>query len=213
MTWEYSGRIKGDTDKGDPFTIYKTYQSIQAMNDDSVNVPEGMFVAISSTVEDPDNAKLYLKGASAFSFVTDMSGATGLKGDTGAKGDTGDTGATGATGDKGETGEQGPQGLTGAKGDTGDTGETGAKGDTGDTGTQGPKGDTGDTGAKGATGKTGPKGDTGDTGPVNVTGTLDTGDTTNVILNGPVALAIEALDDDIGTITSVQTSNLNLLGS
>ena len=199
MTWKNAGRIKGDTGatgpvgatgsvgatgatgatgdtgaKGDPFSIYKTYSSISSMEADATNVPEGMFVAISSTVEDPDNAKLYLKGTSTFSFITDMSGATGLKGDTGAKGDTGDAGGTGV------------------KGDTGDTG---------------PKGDTG------ATGATGAKGDTGDTGPVNVTGVLDTGDTTNVILNGPVALAIESLDTNIGTITSVQQSNLNLLGS
>lgn len=205
MTWEYAGRIKGDTGdtgpigatgsvgatgdtgpvgdtgaKGDPFTIYKTYSSISAMNADASNVPEGMFVAISSTVEDPDNAKLYLKGNSSFSFVTDMSGATGLKGDTG------DTGNTGATGD------------TGAKGDTGDTGETGPKGDTGDTGAKGDTGDTGDTGA---------------TGPVNLANSLDTSDTTNAIKNAPVALAIEGLQTSIGTITSTQTSNLNLLGS
>ena len=141
------------------------------MEADAANVPEGMFVAISSTVEDPDNAKLYLKGQSSFTFITDMSGASGIKGDTGA------TGATGATGD---TGAKGDTGATGAKGDTGDTGDTGA---------------------------------TGATGPVNVTGVLDTGDTTNVILNGPVALAIQTLDTNIGTITSAQTSNLNLLGS
>ncbi len=40
-------------------------------------------------MEDPDNTKLYLKEASEFSFVTDMSGATGLKGVTGSKGDSG----------------------------------------------------------------------------------------------------------------------------
>ena len=119
------------------------------MEADAANVSKGMFVAIQSNVEDPDNAKLYLKGASEFSFVTDMSGATGLKGDTGAKGDTGDTGATGATGDKGDTGDQGPQGLTGDKGDTGATGDTGAKGDTGDTGAKGDTGDTGEQGPQG----------------------------------------------------------------
>lgn len=96
---------KGDTgatgatgDTGDPFIIYKTYASVSAMEADAGNVPEGMFVAIQSNVEDPDNAKLYLKGASEFSFVTDMSCATGLKGDTGAKGDTGDTGEMGPQG-------------------------------------------------------------------------------------------------------------------
>ena len=68
------------------------------MEADVSNVPEGMFVAIQSNVEDPDNAKLYLKGASEFNFVTDMSGATGIKGDTGSKGDTGDTGEMGPQG-------------------------------------------------------------------------------------------------------------------
>ena len=66
---------------------------------------------------------------------------------------------------------------------------------------QGPKGDTGATGA------------TGDTGPVNLAGSLDTTDTTNAIKNAPVAIAIQNLDASIGTITSTQQSNLNLLGS
>ncbi|WP_405309031.1 hypothetical protein [Methanobrevibacter sp.] len=117
---------------------------------------------------------------------------TGPKGDTGA---TGTTGATGETGAKGDTGNIGATGETGPKGDTGDTGE---KGDTGDTGATGSKGDTGDTGA---------------TGPVNLASSLDTTDTTNAIKNAPVATAIENLQTSIGTITSTQTSNLNLLGS
>lgn len=117
---------------------------------------------------------------------------TGPKGDTGA---TGATGATGETGAKGNTGDTGTTGETGPKGDTGDTGE---KGDTGDTGATGAKGDTGDTGA---------------TGPVNLASSLDTTDTTNAIKNAPVATAIENLQTSIGTITSTQTSNLNLLGS
>lgn len=132
------------------------------------------------------------------SAVISFDEITGPKGDTGAKGDTGDTGATGATG------------TDGSKGDIGDTG---LKGDTGDTG---PKGDTGDTGLKGDTGDTGPKGDTGDTGatgPVNLASSLDTTDTTNAITNAPVAIAIQNLQTSIGTITSTQTSNLNLLGS
>lgn len=74
-------------------------------------------------------------------------------------------------------------------------------------GGSGEKGDTGDTGPAG------PKGDTGDTGPVNLAGSLDTDDTTNAIKNAPVAIAIQNLQNDIGTITSVQQSNLNLLGS
>ena len=74
-------------------------------------------------------------------------------------------------------------------------------------------GDTGETGARGDTGASGQKGDTGDTGPVNLASSLDTTDTTNAIKNAPVAIAIENIQTAIGTITSAQTSNLNLLGS
>ena len=173
---------------------------------------------------------------------TGAKGDTGDTGPAGPKGDTGDTGATGETGPKGDTGNTGATGETGAKGDTGDDGEsievykdnahrqiifsgtntgatiyfdeiTGPKGDTGNTGATGatgPKGDTGDTGAKGDTGDTGA---TGATGPVNLASSLDTTDTTNAIKNAPVATAIQGLQTDIGTITSAQSSNLNLLGS
>ena len=163
-------------------------------------------------------------------------GPQGNTGDTGAKGDTGDDGESidvykdsahrqiifsGANTEVTLYFDDitGPKGDTGATGATGTTGETGAKGDTGDTGATGetgPKGDTGDTGEKGDTGDTGAKGDTGDTGatgPVNLASSLDTTDTTNAIKNAPVATAIENLQTSIGTITSTQTSNLNLLGS
>ena len=91
--------------------------------------------------------------------------------------------------------------IRGAAGATGNTGDTGATGDKGDTGAKGDTGDKGDTGATGAT------------GPVNLASALDTGDTTNAIKNAPVAIAIQTISNQIGTITSVQTANLNLLGS
>ena len=153
--------------------------------------------------------------------------SAGGSGGGGEKGDTGDTGPAGPKGDTGDAGPKGDTGDTGPKGNTGEEGEsiwvyndtahrnitfegkdssatiyysdiTGPKGDTGDTG---PKGDTGDTGA------------TGDTGPVNLAGSLDTTDNTNAIKNAPVATAIQNLQTSIGTITSTQQSNLNLLGS
>ena len=129
----------------------------------------------------------YMTGSVIMAY--DFDEIKGPKGDTGQKGDTGATGATGDTGIKGDTGP---------KGDTGDTGASGIKGDTGDTGPQGPKGDTGATG---------------DTGPVNLAGSLDATDNNNAIKNAPVATAIQNLQSSIGTITSVQQSNLNLLGS
>ena len=178
-------------------------------------------------------------GATGEKGDTGETGPKGNTGDTGATGAKGDTGDDGESIDvyKDSAHRQiifsgantevtlyfdditGPKGDTGATGATGATGETGTKGDTGDTGATGetgPKGDTGDTGEKGDTGDTGAKGDTGDTGatgPVNLASSLDTTDTTNAIKNAPVATAIENLQTSIGTITSTQTSNLNLLGS
>lgn len=108
-------------DKGDPFTVKKTFASIEEMNNYSgSDVVEGDFVLISSTIEDPDNAKLFVKSANGYTFITDLSGAQGVKGD---KGDTGPQGIQGIQG------EQGPQGVKG------------------DTGPQGPKGDPGSAGA------------------------------------------------------------------
>lgn len=82
--------LKGDT--GDAFHIKKTYPSIAAMNADysGTDTAVGDYVMVTSSVEDPDNAKVYIKGSSAWQFVVDMSGATGIKGDTG-------TGITGAS--------------------------------------------------------------------------------------------------------------------
>ena len=151
-------------------------------------------------------------------------------GGSGQKGDTGDTGPAGPKGDTGDTGADGESievykdsvhrqitftgsesaaviGFDEISGPKGDTGASGVKGDTGDTG---PKGDTGDTGASGVKGDTG---DTGPAGPVNLASSLDTTDTTNAIKNAPVATAIENIQTAIGTITSTQTANLNLLGS
>ena len=113
---------KGDT--GDPFTIAKTYESISAMNagytTDGVKV--GQFVIIDTgNVEDEDNAKLYLKGSTAYNYIGDLSGATGMTGPQGPKGDTG------ATGEQGPRGEQGIQGVKGDKGDTGAAGAPGSK--------------------------------------------------------------------------------------
>ena len=54
---------------------------------------------------------------------------------------------------------------------------------------------------------------TGPAGPVNLASSLDTTDNTNAIKNAPVATAIENIQTAIGTITSTQTANLNLLGS
>lgn len=75
--------VKGDP--GKDFSIEKTYTSILAMNADKNNIKEGSFVIIASNTEDEDNSKLFVKTATEFKFLTDLSGAQGFKGE---KGDT-----------------------------------------------------------------------------------------------------------------------------
>ena len=71
--------------QGDAFHIVKTYASITAMNADysGTDVKIGEFVMIVSTVDDPDNAKVYVKGDQQYNFVVDMSGAAGIEGPEG----------------------------------------------------------------------------------------------------------------------------------
>ena len=123
---------KGETgakgEKGDPFSIAKSYSSVAAMNAGyaSDGVPVGAFVVINTgNVDDEENARLYIKGASAYTFLTDLSGAQGIKGD---KGDKGDTGPKGDTGTQGAKGEQGVQGIQGPQGDQGEQGAQGGRG-------------------------------------------------------------------------------------
>lgn len=156
---------------GDGFKIYRTYSSIQEMEDDIDNVPEGEMVIILTDIEDPDNSKLFMKSDTEFVYINDLSGAQGITGPTGVSGPVGPTGSTGATGDIGPTGCGGPTGATGGIGPTGSlgltgpTGATGVPGPTGATGALGPVGPTGmglqgPTGATGAMGPTGAGGDT-----------------------------------------------------
>ena len=147
--------------KGDPFTLAKTYDSIANMNaaiGTENDVPQGSFVVISSNVEDPDNAKMYVRGADAFTYISDLSGAEGIKGDTGEKG------ADGAPGEKGADGAPGAKGADGQSAfalwltQEGNAGKTEA-----DflASLKGEKGDTGEKGADGAPGAPGEKGEPG----------------------------------------------------
>ena len=97
-------------EKGDPFSIKKIYVSVAAMNADfgGTDTSTGDFVLINTgNVADEDNAKLYVKGESAFTFVTDLSGTAGIQGPQGPQG---------------VQGVQGEQGIPGVKGDKGDPG-------------------------------------------------------------------------------------------
>ena len=70
--------------QGEGFSIYRIYQSKQAMYADKLNVPKTKFVLIASEqgAEDPDNAKLFVRDDSINGFTeqTDLSGAQGIRG-------------------------------------------------------------------------------------------------------------------------------------
>lgn len=102
--------------QGAPFAVAKVYASVAAMNTGyaSDGVKVGQFVMINTgNVNDADNAKLYVKGNTAYEFVTDLSGAQGMTGPQGPKGATGATGPQGAKGDTGATGATGAKGADG----------------------------------------------------------------------------------------------------
>lgn len=117
-----AGELKGDQGiqgvqgiqgpAGKDFSIYKTYDSIEDMNNDKDNIPENEFILIASNIEDEDNAKLYVKTEDELVFLTDLSGAQGIKGE---KGDQGIQGEKGEKGDKGEKGNKGDAYLLTAK--------------------------------------------------------------------------------------------------
>ncbi|MCQ2770406.1 MAG: hypothetical protein MJ236_01220 [Clostridia bacterium] len=85
----YNGTSYIDTGKssiGKPFTIKKTYTSIEEMNRGFAadEVLEGEFVCITNgNMEDVDNAKLFVKGSYSYQYITDLSGSQGIKGDMG----------------------------------------------------------------------------------------------------------------------------------
>lgn len=86
--WNKTAQAYEKTDiytKGDAFSIKKVYASVANMEADKSNpdITEGDFVLVNTgDVEDPDNAKLYVKADGDFEFLVDMSGAIGFTGKT-----------------------------------------------------------------------------------------------------------------------------------
>lgn len=77
---------------GTGFSISKTYSSVEKMREgfDSDGVPFNGFVLIDTgNVNDEDNAKLFVKLQSGYSYLTDLSGAQGIKGEQGEQGEQG----------------------------------------------------------------------------------------------------------------------------
>lgn len=68
---------------GDVFTYKKEYPSIEAMEADwgTADVKLGEYVLINTNdVEDPDDAKVYLKTQNGWKFIVDLSGMQGIQG-------------------------------------------------------------------------------------------------------------------------------------
>ena len=78
-------------ERGEGFSIAKTYGSVAEMKaafgTETDDVPEGGLVLIATgSVEDADNAKLYVKDTTGYRYLTDLSGATGIQGPAGKDG-------------------------------------------------------------------------------------------------------------------------------
>lgn len=108
------GPMGAQGQKGDPFAIAKIYSSLSALTSDTnpSGISAGQFAVISTgNVNDEDNAKLYLWTGSAWTYITDMSGAQGLAGPEGPMGAQGVQGPVGLKGDQGEPGPAGQNAI------------------------------------------------------------------------------------------------------
>lgn len=102
---------QGPAGKG--FNVDKTYPSVAEMNAHFADdIKEGDMAMIASSVDDPDNAKLYIRSNDTMKFLADLSGAQGIKGEQGPAGPAGSQGDRGPAGDQGPAGERGPVGYT-----------------------------------------------------------------------------------------------------
>jgi collagen type VII alpha len=154
----YTGS-QGDTGLG--FRIAKSYVSVAALTADTAptGIVAGEFAIIETgSVEDADNSRLYLWSGTAYTYVTDLSGAAGITGPAGSAGFTGSAGSSGTTGFTGSAGADGVIGYNGSAGTNGFTGSigfTGSAGIQGDVGFVGSQGTPGEAAAIGYTGSRG----------------------------------------------------------
>lgn len=130
LTFAFHNLKGAKGDKGDPFSIYRTFGSVDEMNSGfaSDGVPSGAFVIITtSDPEEEDNGKVYVKGDSAYQFITDMS-TEGIQGPAGTititQTITGEPGTQASVENQG-TAENAQLVITIPRGDKGDPGEDG----------------------------------------------------------------------------------------
>ena len=84
-------------ERGEPFAVARVYPSVAAMEagyaTDGVSV--GAFVVIDTgSADDEENARVYMKGMTAYEYLTDLSGARGMQGPQGVQGLQGVAGKT-----------------------------------------------------------------------------------------------------------------------
>lgn len=105
--------------QGEGFKIATTFESIVAMQAAFDQYSVGSFVMITSTPEDPDNAKMFCRAETEWKFICDLSGSQGIVGPQGPQGEQGVQGPQGERGIQGVAGPTGPAGATGPRGNTG----------------------------------------------------------------------------------------------
>lgn len=77
-TWNATEKAYKDTGKRAVLGFDKVYDSVAAMEADKANQPNTTVAIISSGVNDPDNAKLYIKDGENWEYLADLSGFTGV---------------------------------------------------------------------------------------------------------------------------------------
>ncbi len=78
--WVWNAETQAYTDTGikSVLSIVKSYPSVEAMEADKLNMHEGDLVIIASTVDDPDNSKLYVHDGVGWVYLSDLSGVEGV---------------------------------------------------------------------------------------------------------------------------------------
>lgn len=78
--WVWNAETQAYTDTGikSVLSIVKSYPSVEAMEADKFNMHEGDLVIIASTVDDPDNSKLYVHDGVGWVYLSDLSGVEGV---------------------------------------------------------------------------------------------------------------------------------------